>query len=281
MRRYVLPVVVLILIAALAFLVVKKVAFKKANAGLKVESIPTATVFLDGKELGKTPFKDEKLAPGEKTVKLVPEDAKFFSWEAKITLTGGALSYVSRNFAETEAFSSGKVITLEKLADKKTTSLIIISTPDSCLVKVDGEEKGFTPVSLEDISEGEHQVVLSSSGFKDIQVSAKVIKGFRVNLNLKLAQEEKKEEEEGEGDEEEVSEEETEEEIARPYVKIKDTPTGWLRVRMGPTTVATEAARVDPGKTFPLLDEESGWYKIEYEKDEEGWISGRYAEKYE
>jgi uncharacterized protein YgiM (DUF1202 family) len=50
---------------------------------------------------------------------------------------------------------------------------------------------------------------------------------------------------------------------------------------MEPSTVATEAAKVNPGEMYPLLDEESGWYKIEYQKDEEGWISGQYAEKYE
>lgn len=281
MRRYVLPVVVLVLIIALVFLVVKKVAFKKANAGLKVESTPVATVFLDDKEVGKTPFKDEKLTPGEKTLRLVPEDSTLFPWEVKIKLTEGALAFVSRNFAETEARSSGKRLTLEKLADKKATSLTVISTPDSCLVKIDGEEKGHTPVSLEDISEGGHQVVLSSAGFEDIQVSAKVVKGFRINLNLKLAQKEEEGEEEKEEEGEAEAAEAAEEEIARPYVKIKDTPTGWLRVRIGPTTAATEAARVDPGDKYPLLDEESGWYKIEYEKDEEGWISGRYAEKYE
>lgn len=283
MRRYVLPVVVLVLIGVLAFLVVKRVAFKPASAGLKVESTPQATVFLDGKEVGKTPFEDKKLAPGEKTVKLIPEDTKFFSWETKVTLTGGALAYVFRNFAEIEARSSGKIITLEKLADKKKTSLTVISTPDSCQVKIDGEEKGFTPLSLDDLSEGDHRVLLSSAGFEEIQVPAKIVAGFRVNLNFKLAQKEEEEEEkEGEGEGEDEGEEGvTEEEMARPYVEIKDTPTGWLRVRMGPTTVATEAAKVNPGKTFPLLDEESGWYKIEYEKGKEGWISGRYAEKYE
>jgi len=45
--------------------------------------------------------------------------------------------------------------------------------------------------------------------------------------------------------------------------------------------VATEAAKVNPGETYPFLDEKEGWFKIEYDKDKEGWISGKYAEKVE
>ena len=66
---------------------------------------------------------------------------------------------------------------------------------------------------------------------------------------------------------------------AKPYVKVKDTPTGFLRVRMGPSTSATETAQIKPGEMYPYLDEEKdGWLKIEYKKDEEGWVSGVYVD---
>ena len=42
---------------------------------------------------------------------------------------------------------------------------------------------------------------------------------------------------------------------------------------------ASEAAKVNPGDTFELLDEEAGWYKINYEENKEGWISSNYVEK--
>lgn len=275
MKRFVLPAIAIILVVVLAVLVVKGVAFKPAKAGLKVESSPRSTVYLDGEEVGQTLFEDKQLSPGEKTLRLVPEDSGLFSWETRIKLTGGALSFVSRDFAETEALSSGKIITMEKLTDSKKIALTIISSPDSCSVKIDGEEKGHTPVSLEDLPEGDHQIVLSSPGFKDIQVSTQITPGFRFILNFKLAQ---KEEAEEKAEEEEKKEDE---EPARPYVEIKDTPTGWLRVRMEPSISATEAAKVNPGEKYPLLDEDSGWYKIPYEKNKEGWISGQHAEKYE
>jgi len=69
--------------------------------------------------------------------------------------------------------------------------------------------------------------------------------------------------------------------MAKPYVLIKETPTGWLRVRMEPSTTATEAAKVNPGEKYPLLEEKGGWYKIRYSGDKEGWISAQYATKFE
>ena len=63
------------------------------------------------------------------------------------------------------------------------------------------------------------------------------------------------------------------------FVKINDTPTGFLRVRFDATTSASEVARLNPGVKVPFLDEKSGWFKVEYETGKEGWISSRYAER--
>jgi len=71
--------------------------------------------------------------------------------------------------------------------------------------------------------------------------------------------------------------EETVEEVVK--ILIKDTPTGWLRVRDKASTAGSEVGRVEPGDEYELLDEDNGWYKIEYEQGEEGWISAQYANK--
>ena len=64
-------------------------------------------------------------------------------------------------------------------------------------------------------------------------------------------------------------------------VLIKETPTGWLRVRGEPSTVGAEVGRVNPGEKYTLLEEKDGWFQIEYEEGKNGWISGQYAEKTE
>jgi uncharacterized protein YgiM (DUF1202 family) len=73
--------------------------------------------------------------------------------------------------------------------------------------------------------------------------------------------------------------------MERPYVKIKDTPTGFLNVRSEPSTSGgdeTIVIKIDPGEVYKFIDaNDLGWYKIEYKRGEQGWISGRYAELYE
>jgi hypothetical protein len=75
----------------------------------------------------------------------------------------------------------------------------------------------------------------------------------------------------------EPEEKEEEEEITT--VVIKNTPTGWLRVRSGPGTSFKEIDRVFPKESFPLLEESGNWYKIEIEGRTNGWISAQYANK--
>jgi uncharacterized protein YgiM (DUF1202 family) len=58
-------------------------------------------------------------------------------------------------------------------------------------------------------------------------------------------------------------------------VMIEDTPTGWLRVRKTPSGM--EIAKVDPGESFTLVDESTGWYQIELNDGTLGWVSKEYS----
>jgi len=71
--------------------------------------------------------------------------------------------------------------------------------------------------------------------------------------------------------------EEEEEEIT--IVVVKDTPTGWLRVREGPSIDYIAIDKVYPGESFPLLEEVEGWCKIEIEGRVNGWVSANYIVK--
>jgi len=272
--------------------------FGQKSAALQVNSIPKATVFLDGKNLGTTPLINEKLKQTEATLRLVPEGGTVSlpSWETKISLTSGAMAVVNWEFGETEAVSTGETLTLSKTQDKNSASLAVISVPDSAVVRLDGEAKGFTPLTAEKIVAGDREVTVSAAGFKERSIKAKLVNGYKLTINVKLAK----------GEAEEIATPSpsltpvptgskakvtpkpspakttgpTPTPPERPYVEIRETPTGWLRVRTEPSTAATEAAKVNPGERYPLLDESGGWYKIKYDSSE-GWISGKYAEKYE
>jgi hypothetical protein len=295
-------IVVAILALVLVGLIVKSKFFGQQGPGaLQISTTPKANVFLDGTQVGVTPFFDDKIASGEHTVRLVPESTgneALTSWEGKVNLLPAILTVINRNFAVNESQSSGEIITLEKAGRKDKSSLSVISIPDQAVVKLSGEPKGFTPLTLEDLTPADYQIVISSPGYEEKTVSAHTIGGYKLIVNVKLAQQ-------IEGIQEATdSAEEEEAEItptpgakttvtptpkttpkaeatppAKPYVKVKDTPTGFLRVRVEPSTTATEAAQIKPGEMYPYLNEEkSGWYKIEYKSNEEGWVSGVYVD---
>ena len=71
------------------------------------------------------------------------------------------------------------------------------------------------------------------------------------------------------------SNKETEREIPVKKVTIKETGTGWLRVRSTPS--GNETGKVYPGETFDLLDEKNGWFLLELSDGARGWVFARYA----
>lgn len=266
-------------------------SLKKAPAALQINTIPVANVFIGGKSMGKTPYQGSDFKAGEISLKLIPESAAapLVSWEGKIKLSNGVLTLIERDFASSEAGSSGQVLTLERLKDKDLASLSLISDPDGALVHLDGEAKGFTPLTLEKIGVGDHQIVVSKEGFVEKNIKAKAVDGFKLIVNVKLAQEMEEQPvatlsgtPTPTATGKKTTPTPTGSEKSQPAsgeVLIKDTPTGWLRVRSSPSTASSELAKVNPGEKYPLLEEKSGWYKIEYEEGKTGWISAQYASK--
>jgi N-acetylmuramoyl-L-alanine amidase len=59
---------------------------------------------------------------------------------------------------------------------------------------------------------------------------------------------------------------------------IKETGTGWLRVRDEAAGTGEEVARVDVGQHYKYLSNMEGWLEIEYSPGKTGWISGQFAD---
>ena len=59
------------------------------------------------------------------------------------------------------------------------------------------------------------------------------------------------------------------------FIIIKDTPTGFLRVRETPS--GKEITKVLPGEKFELLDESNGWLQISLEDGTLGWVAKQYS----
>lgn len=267
---------------------------------LRVESAPVVSVFLDNKHLGRTPLK-EKLTTGEYTLRLVPESAtsELAPWQGKVFIGANLLTYVNAVLSDSELSSAVDILWLEKSVAKKP-ELSVITNPDGATVVVDDTTRGVTPLTMQDIDVGEHSLTIASPGFLTRTMKIKLTTGFKLIANLKLALSTA-------GDQPDAAASPSAEvsgtptpttkpgvtktptptgtaakpDPQKPYALILDTPTGFLRVRMEPSTGATEAGRVKPGEKYHISDEKSGWYEISYDGTNDGWISGQYVDKVE
>jgi len=299
MKKNWLIIAVVILVIILGGLIIKNRFFSRQGAGaLQVSATPKATVYIDGELKGVTPFFSDEVEAGEHTIKIVPETTidTLVSWEGKVNLAPGIITAINRNLGATEAESSGEILSLERISSRNTASLTVVSIPDQAVVKINGVPEGFAPVLKENLTPGDYQVVVSSPGFEERSITAQTVAGYKLTVSVKLAQKIEGIAEATPSGELEEEEEEAEESPSpspspegspkpsptppdTPYVRIKETGTGWLRIRAEPSTESEELAKADVGEMFPYLNEEKfGWYKIEYETGEEGWVSGTYAE---
>lgn len=263
---------------------------------LRVESTPVVSVFLDNKHLGRSPFK-EKVTSGEYTLRLVPESATgdIAPWQGKITVGPNLLTYVNAILSESELSSAVDMLWLEKSVAKKP-ELSVVTNPDGASVVIDDVTKGVTPLTIQDLEAGEHNLTIASPGFLTRTMKVKLTSGFKLIASLKLALSTATTmAQEAMGATQSASiptptakvgvktstSSATIADPAKPFVTIKDTPTGFLRVREEPATSASEAGRVNPGQKFHIFDEKNGWYEVAYDGVNKGWISGQYAAKTE
>lgn len=277
MRRNWLLILGVVLVLLGAGGVILRGRLNPAQAGIQVETSPQATVVIDDEQAGLTPYKGT-LPPGEITLRLVPqaENGPLSTYQTKLTLTAGINTVVKRDFGKTDEVSSGEVLSFEKIAGN-SASLAVVSSPDASQISIDGQVRGFTPMKLETITVGEHEITVSTPGYSNRTISARAEAGYKLTVIASLA----RSEETGPEGLEPAGEDEQLLKPRQTLVEILDTPTGWLRVRMGPSTAATESAKVDVSKKFPFLEEndDSTWFKIEYESGRKGWVSAQYARK--
>jgi uncharacterized protein YgiM (DUF1202 family) len=123
---------------------------------------------------------------------------------------------------------------------------------------------------ITNVGEGDKRLVVSYPGYKSISSFVKLINGYQLVAEVDLTKEE---------DKAPMVEPTPTLAIKTVSVKIKQTETGWLRVRSQPNASGTEIMRVNAGETYSLVEEKTEWYKINLGNNNSGWISTKYAEK--
>lgn len=262
-RLFLLAVVVIsavVLLARLAWRPTLELLGLQEKAGIKVTSSPEAAVFINGREVGKTPYQNNDLGVGEYQIKLVEGDAR---WGGKVSLNSGTLSAVNRELAVDIASSSGEVLTLTP-----GSGILISSTPGQADVTIDGKPYGRTPLIAADVPAGEHTFILSHGNYTDRSIRAIVPDKLTLNIAVDLAL--------AEADLGVVALPSI---APLPKVIILQTPTGFLRVRDKPSLAGNEISRVPSGESLVLLEETVGWDRVKLKDGTEGYISASYTQK--
>ncbi|MBI5018790.1 PEGA domain-containing protein [Candidatus Gottesmanbacteria bacterium] len=286
---FLIVIVILLIIGG----VIKLLVTRSPKEGeLRVDASPNVSVFLDNKHLGRTPLR-EKVPAGEYTIRLVADSTtnEVAPWQSKIFVGPNLLTFVNAVLSDSELSSAVDVLWLEKSVVGKP-ELSIITNPDGASVVLDDVTKGITPLTISDVTAGDHSLTVTSPGFLTRTMKVKLTTGYKLIASMKLAlsaaggQPVESSPAAGVATTPTPSVKAGEAATSsatpqKPYVTIKDTPTGFLRVRMEPSTSATEAGRVNPGERYHIFNQQTGWYQISHDGTNKGWISAQYADKTE
>ncbi len=268
-QRYLLISLLTIFILAGVSLIVFNFFVPKAS-GLLIETSPASTVYINGEEVGRTPYTSLR-KPNEITLRLIPDSfgTPLAPFEEKVNLVSGVEIVVRRYFGVSEAFTEGEVLSFEKLPNNNTSGITIITDPENVQITIDGISKGVSPYTSQKIEDGIAKIKLSSSGLKDREVEVNLVKGFKLIAFIKLSKTEVPKKIDNIKEEESVR-----------IVKILKTPTGFLRVRNDATGSATEVGQVKSGEEYKLLGEsvQGDWFKISPKEGVTGWVTSQYSE---
>lgn len=243
------------------------------GAGLLVESSPASEVFVNGNSIGHTPI-DTTIKAGEITIKLAPQsvgNSPKVIYETKITLVSGVKTVFRRILGESRDLSGGEVVSFEKTTPNDI-SIAVVTNPDSSEIRLDGETKGYAPIKLTNQISGVHKLQVSANGYQERSFDINAIERYKLTALVDLVKlPSVKPIPQAQAS--------SSAEIRGAMIEILSTPTGFLRVRLLPTVASDEIAKVEPGRSFKLLETNipEGWFKIDLGDGRSGWISDEYA----
>ena len=233
----------------------------KARGGITITSIPDgAVVLIDGIEVGRTPYNNETMSAREYELKLIKED---ISWQGSVKLTKGTLTVVNRELASATASSSGEILTLDI-----GKGALITSGPSGASVEIDGKDYGNTPLRVTDLTPGGHTFLLSYENYLKRSIKVSLPPKMILHLDVDLAISEVN-----------LNNTAASVVVSAPKLTVKQTPTGFLRVRDKPSALSREVGRVSPGESLILLEELSGWDRVRLDNGVEGYVSRSYIQK--
>jgi|GEM_PF-330175 len=252
------------------------------NGRLRVDVTPASGVFLDSQSLGMAPGFEQPVKVGEHLLKLIPEQhasASAGTWQKKIIISKGLETVVNMQLGSSDVTTAGVILNIarSKNSERNKGGISVTTDPTNALVYIDNDEKGVSPFDYDGLEKGDHELSVSAPGFVRYTSKVNITPEYTIKAYIKLALDPRGQPLPPSDIKESSSS--AAPASTKPRVRIKDTPTGWLRVREEPSINASESAKVKPGGVYDFLEEQGTWYKITYEGTKSGWISSEYAGK--
>ncbi len=134
------------------------------KGALAVTAKPWATVHVDGKDYGKTPQTIKDLELGTYTVRL--ENPDFTAWETKVNISKKGTVKISHSFG-----GFGK---------------LVMNSKPWANVFLNGVHKGQTPLTLDKVPSGEHQVKFVRDGYAETVRTVTIKPSGQTTLSIPL-----------------------------------------------------------------------------------------------
>jgi len=248
---------------------------------LSVISQPSeAIVFIDGTEAGKTPFSNDKLTAGSYDVRLEKEG--YESQSGRLNVIKGQKINASFKLFPMPAPTTVKIMDgSTSLYDVYSTNSFVTSSPQSWAKALIywNKSRGINIMGYGINRELVFSYILDADG-KFYDTSGASVEPEKVLLgDGKIAY--LRREPDGTGISAQAKESLAKigtSVTAGKTAKVKDTPTGWLRVRSQPNLAGTEVGRINTGDTVSILEEKPGWLKVKISAGLEGWASSDYLQ---
>jgi hypothetical protein len=142
-------------------------ALQKITGSLGIKSKPAnAIIYLDGEEVGSTPYNIESISVGSYEVEISIEGYK--SWKQSIKINKGKNKDIN---AKLQILNG---------------SVCIISEPKDAKVMLDGKKAGNTPVTITDLKPGAYNIEVIMDGYNNWKESIDVIPGNVISLSATL-----------------------------------------------------------------------------------------------
>lgn len=274
----------LLVISFILFIVIKYFVLDRQNTTgeIKIFSSPDASLFVNNIATGHTPYQ-AKLKAGKYILKLIPEGeaTSTASWEGKVPVLKNTLTYVNRELGSSEITSAGEILWVTKMEKRPSNSsfgeIEVETDPPGAIVYLDNDEKGIATLLLADVPKGSHEISVFMPGFFRRTQKINAEAGYKIHASFKLAIDQSSSAAKASREPKKTAS--ISPTLKKTFIEVKETPTGFLRVRAEASINASESGQVKPGEKLELLEESGSWYKVKFGVNQEGWISSQYSGK--